>query len=108
MVLFGEAVRDLENIVAQLEPCDLLIVVGTSAQVAPSSNFPHAVKHRGGRIMEFNAEPTLLAGSGEGRAEGGLQWLLAGMEAMEPVTDYLFLGKAGETLPRFVGLVEEE
>jgi len=108
VVLFGEAVRDLEAIIGELEPCDLLIVVGTSAQVAPSSNFPHAVKHRGGQIMEFNSEPTLLSGSGE--ADGGLSCLLmgglAGMEAAEPVTDFLFLGKAGLTLPGFVEAVE--
>ena len=101
VVLFGEAVRDLESIVAELEPCDLLIVVGTSAHVAPSSNFPHAVKHRGGKVIEFNSEPTLLSG-GEG---GGLQWLIYGQQSSGPVTDYLFLGKAGETLPAVVELL---
>lgn len=102
VVLFGEAVRDLENIVAELEPCDLLIVVGTSAQVAPSSNFPHAVKHRGGKVLEFNDEPTVLSG----KEEGGLQWLVHSQPMGGPVTDYLVLGKAGETLPAVADLLQ--
>lgn len=100
IVLFGEGVKNLDPILSEIERCDLLIVVGTSAMVAPSSQFPYAVKNRGGTIMEFNNEPTILSSD-----EGVLNSYLFMGGSMGKVIDYLFLGKAGTTLPAFAKLL---
>lgn len=59
VVLFGEAVRDLEAIHAFIADCDLLLVVGTSAQVYPAAALPSMVRQNGGSIFEFNREAAL-------------------------------------------------
>jgi NAD-dependent deacetylase len=59
VVLFGEAVRDLEAIHDFIQDCDLLLVIGTSAQVYPAASLPEMVRDKGGRIFEFNREPAL-------------------------------------------------
>jgi NAD-dependent deacetylase len=81
VVLFEEGVRGLEEVDAALSRCDLLLVVGTSARVYPAAALPPAVRARGGTILEFNLERTGLA------------------------ADCLFLGPAGETLPRLADAV---
>jgi len=68
VVLFGEAVRDLEVAGDLLRDCDLLLVVGTSAQVVPASQLPARVRAGGGSILEFNLQPTELTASGLGRS----------------------------------------
>lgn len=60
VVLFEEPVRDLDSIQDTLAPCDLLIAIGTSSEVAPASLFPAQVGARGGRVIEINLEPTAL------------------------------------------------
>jgi NAD-dependent deacetylase len=60
VVLFEEPVRDLDSIHDILATCDLLLAIGTSAEVAPSSLFPAQVGARGGRVIEINLEPTML------------------------------------------------
>jgi len=60
VVLFEEQVRDMDVIDRHLEKSDLLLVVGTSAQVTPSSLFPERIQSKGGHVVEFNLEPTLL------------------------------------------------
>ena len=79
VVLFGEAVRDLDAIHAAIADCDILLVIGTSAQVYPAAALPALVRQRGGRIMEFNREPALRAVCGQG--------------------DFLFQGDVIHTLP---------
>lgn len=59
VVLFGEAVRDLDAIHAFIADCDLLLVVGTSAQVYPAAALPAMVRQNGGSIFEFNRETAL-------------------------------------------------
>ncbi len=59
VVLFGEAVRDLEAIHAFIADCDLLLVIGTSAQVYPAAALPSMVRQNGGCIFEFNREAAL-------------------------------------------------
>lgn len=59
VVLFGEAVRDLEAIHAFVADCDLLLVIGTSAQVYPAAGLPSLVWQNGGRIIECNRESVL-------------------------------------------------
>jgi NAD-dependent deacetylase len=92
VVLFGEGVRGLEDVQALIAGCDLLLVVGTSAQVYPAAGIPPAVKRDGGRVLEFNLEPTPLS-------EGGVELRFWGAHPVEPVSDWLFLGPAGKTLP---------
>ena len=66
VVLFGESVRDLEAIHALIADCDLLLVIGSSAQVYPAAALPARVRRNGGRIVECNREPALSsAGYGE-------------------------------------------
>lgn len=60
VVLFGEPVRLLDEINLLLHRCDLLLVVGTSAQVYPAAAIPQQVKMQGGKIFEFNKEETVL------------------------------------------------
>lgn len=79
VVLFGEAVRDIEAIHEFIAGCDLLLVIGTSAQVFPAAALPSIVRQNGGHIFEFNREPTL-----EGKARPG---------------DFFFQGDVAQTLP---------
>lgn len=85
VVLFGEAVRDLDCIEELLAGCDLLLVIGTSAGVYPAAGLPALVKDRGGLVYEFNREPALAAG-GFGRP---------------PLVDFFFQGDLAVTLPMF-------
>jgi NAD-dependent deacetylase len=82
VVLFGAAIRGYGEIEDALAGCDVLLVVGTSAQVYPVASFPRRVKSGGGVVLEFNREETPLTGS---------------------CADYLFRGSAGASLPAIVG-----
>ncbi len=84
VVLFGEAVRDLDKIEMFISRCDLLLVVGTSVQVYPAAGIPQNVKQRGGTIFEFNHEAAL----GVDRFSG-----------LSTITDYFFHGDILQTLP---------
>ncbi len=66
VVLFEEPVRHMDAAVRLLAGCDVLMVVGTSAQVAPASLLPGSVLASGGSIVEFNLEPTDLTAIGLG------------------------------------------
>ena len=78
VVLFGEAVRALDQIQSAIAACDLLLVIGTSAKVYPAAALPTIVKQQGGRIYEFNLEP-----------------------ALSLISDYCFQGDLSDTMPRF-------
>ncbi len=95
VVLFGEGVREMEAASEAMRRCDLLLVVGTSAQVYPAAGLPAIVKEHGGLIFEFNQEETTLT---RGAAGGGWSWLLGGTGATAVQTDFLFLGPASRTL----------
>ncbi len=66
VVLFEEPVRAMEAIRELLRGSDLLLVAGTSAEVTPAAWLPEEILARGGRLMEFNLEPTRLTRSGLG------------------------------------------
>ncbi len=83
VVLFGEAVRCLDDISFLLSGCDLLIVIGTSAQVYPAASLPEQVKRMGGQIFEFNKVKTVLT---KGEMYGGVR------------SDFFFQGSAGTML----------
>jgi NAD-dependent deacetylase len=96
VVLFGEAVRGMEEIDGLLEGCDLLLVIGTSAQVYPAAGLPARVKEQGGLLYEFNVEPTALT---RGETGGGPYGGLFASSRAAVRTDYLFMGRASETVP---------
>lgn len=83
VVLFGENVRMLEEITFFMQHCDLLLVIGTSAQVYPAAGLPGLVKANGGTIIEFNREQALASG----------------------MVDYFIAGDLSTTLPRFARAV---
>lgn len=51
-----EALSKTENMIST---ADVLIVAGTSCQVAPASSIPLQVKQKGGAIIEINSDPAL-------------------------------------------------
>ncbi|SHO49899.1 SIR2 family NAD-dependent protein deacylase [Desulfopila aestuarii] len=79
VVLFGENVRNLQEINFFMQQCDLLMVIGTSAKVYPAASLPAIVKQNGGTIFEFNKEQALPSG----------------------LADYFFAGDLETTLPDF-------
>lgn len=83
VVLFGEAIPEyaLKTSDMLAKGCDVLIVVGTSAQVYPAASLPYLAKEKGAVIIECNIEPTSFT---------------------PVITDYFLQGPAGETLPRLV------
>lgn len=84
VVVFGEAVRGLHGIMDHVEGADVILVVGTSANVHPASLLPRIVADEGGAVLEFNTEPT---------------------ELTDAVPGLLIEGPAGTTLPAFAEAV---
>lgn len=62
VVFFGEMIPMHALVAAQAEvrECDVMLVVGTSAQVEPAASLPYVAKSRGATIVEINPEPTPL------------------------------------------------
>ena len=62
IVFFGEPIppQVLDEAFQEADRCDLMLVVGTSAQVYPAAQLPYKVAERGGRIVEINLEETPL------------------------------------------------
>ncbi len=89
VVMFGETIPNyaLFEASARAQKCDVMIVVGTSAQVFPAAELPFAAKERGAFIIECNREPT---------------------DFTRLITDAFLEGPAGETLPELVTLVKAE
>lgn len=65
VVLFGEPIPWLAQEQAEEEArtCGVLMVIGTSAQVAPVCDIPRIAKESGAAVVEINPEPTLLSAS---------------------------------------------
>ena len=59
-VMFGEPIPRsvLDICFREVERCDCMIVVGTSASVYPAASFPETVKDQGGRLIEANPNAT--------------------------------------------------
>jgi NAD-dependent deacetylase len=62
VVFFGEAIPAAAQTEAEelAKACDLLLVIGTSGEVAPASYIPYTAKEWGAVIVENNLEPTTL------------------------------------------------
>ena len=89
VVLFGEPIPEQAARCAQdhILRTDLVLVVGTTAEVAPAGDIPFAARRRGARVIEVNLEPTHLTGG---------------------VANLTLLGSSTEVLPRIVREVEKQ
>ncbi len=67
LVLFEEPVRHLDAIADLVRRSEMMIVAGTSCEVAPASLLPEAVLGRDGSVVEMNLGPTPLTVTGLGR-----------------------------------------
>lgn len=56
VVLFGEAPRQIRQIEAALEACDLFVSVGTSGTVYPAAGFVEIAKGYGAETHQFNID----------------------------------------------------
>jgi len=56
IILFGEGIPPgaYSSAFEAAEKCDLMLVVGTSASVAPASELPWIAKRKGARVLEIN------------------------------------------------------
>jgi NAD-dependent deacetylase len=82
-VLFGEAIPE-EALMRSREAsvdCDLLLVIGTSAEVHPAAMIPGLARRSGARVVEINPEATPLSGR---------------------VSEYRVPAGAGEAMPRIL------
>lgn len=81
VVFFGEPIPAAAQEAAYelVSACDLLIIIGTSGEVAPASFLPLTAKEAGAVILENNLDHTLLT---------------------RTVTDYFLKGPAGRIWPR--------
>ncbi len=64
VVLFGEEISERAALTAfaLCQGCQVMLVVGTSALVAPASHLPLLAKAHGAQVVEINPEPTPLTG----------------------------------------------
>ncbi len=58
VVWFGEPVYDVDRAYKLAESCDVMLVIGTSAQVYPAAYLPRLAWSRGAKIVEINPQET--------------------------------------------------
>ncbi len=87
IVFFGESIPPdaLEESFDLARRCDVVLVVGTSAQVYPAAQIPQTAKAHGAKVIEVNLEPTPLTSS---------------------ITDIFCQGSASKVLPAIVDEVK--
>jgi NAD-dependent deacetylase len=83
VVWFGETLPTgpSDAAMGMLSRCEVLIVAGTSAVVAPASGYAAVAKRHGARVIEVNPDETLVSG----------------------ICDATFRGKSGDVLPALLG-----
>ncbi|HYR03066.1 MAG TPA: NAD-dependent deacylase [Syntrophobacteria bacterium] len=88
VVFFGETIplEALRESQLLASSCNALIVIGTSAEVAPANTIPRTAKLAGARIIEINVQPTVLTSS---------------------FTDIFLQGKASSIVTRLVEEVQD-
>lgn len=79
-VIPAQALRRTEQLLAQ---AGVLIVAGTSCQVAPASFLPLSFRRKGGAIIEINLEPA-LSGVADITLPGNFTQLMTGLAAVLP------------------------
>jgi NAD-dependent deacetylase len=85
IVLFGEGMAqpDWDQSLADARACDVMLVVGTSANVLPAAMLPHWAREAGAKVIT--------------------------VDPSEPGRSHLWLpGKAGEVLPQLLDAVRSE
>lgn len=89
VVMFGESlpVEAYQKGVNEVETCDLMLIVGTSAVVYPAANLPFVAKKNDAKIVDINLEKTNVS---------------------RLLSDYTITAKAGEILPAIVEKVKEK
>ena len=87
VVFFGEPIpeRAAMTAFALASSCQVMLVVGTSAIVAPASHLPIMAKRAGAKVVEINLEPSQLS---------------------QGVSDYLIQANASQALSELVAEVE--
>lgn len=87
VVFFGEPIpeRAAMTAFALASSCQVMLVVGTSAVVAPASQLPVLAKRAGAKVVEINLEPSPLS---------------------QGVSDYMFEANASQVLPQLADAVE--
>ncbi len=87
VVMFGEMIppKAMADAEAMASACDLMIIVGTSAQVFPAADLPYIAKDNGAYIIEANTEPT---------------------DFTYRLTDAFLQGPAGTTLPKLLAALK--
>lgn len=89
VVFFGEAIpyEALNKSNHEARTCNVMLVIGTSAEVQPAASLPDIAKSSGATIIEINIEATSFTAY---------------------TSTYFIKGKAGEILPRIVSLVKSD
>ncbi|MBU1001209.1 MAG: NAD-dependent deacylase [Proteobacteria bacterium] len=72
IVFFGEGIpaRALQESEDLLRGANLILIVGTSGEVAPANTLPQRVKRAGGMVIEINLGPTAFDGLSDIRMDG--------------------------------------
>ena len=88
VVMFGDVIPSYALVEAArlADTCNVMIVVGTSAQVYPAARLPVLARHNGAFIIEVNIEET---------------------DFTQSVTHAFLKGPSGETLPKLVECVKK-
>lgn len=62
VVFFGEMIPEtaVEQSYRMAGSCRVMLVVGTSAEVAPANEMPWVARRAGAKVIEVNVEPTML------------------------------------------------
>ena len=73
VVFFGEQIpaAAMEGSMALVKSCQVMLVVGTSATVAPASMIPMLAKRNGALLVELNLTPTEISGMCDVSVHGG-------------------------------------
>jgi len=89
VVFFGEAIppEALTRSNQESRSCNVMLVIGTSAEVQPAASLPDIAKSSGAPVIEINIEGTAFTGY---------------------TSSYFIKGKSGEILPKIVDKVKNE
>eukprot|EP01116_Phalansterium_solitarium_P022801 TRINITY_DN7662_c0_g1_i4.p1 TRINITY_DN7662_c0_g1~~TRINITY_DN7662_c0_g1_i4.p1 ORF type:complete len:256 (+),score=16.61 TRINITY_DN7662_c0_g1_i4:150-917(+) len=86
VILFGEPLppTTMQRAMEEAQNCDLILVVGTSLQVAPASLLPSIAKKSGAKLIFINKHPTKF----------------------DQLADVVIDGNAGDVLPKIVEAIK--
>lgn len=85
VVMFGEAVLDMDKAYREAKNCDVMLILGTSGVVYPAAYIPHEAKSAGATVIEINPHTS----------------------SFTHINDFLIKAKTGEALPKIMELVKK-